>query len=326
MTTPAGGIFWKARLFERFTLALEPAISWEFQAHAEAGAGLAFSPMIGMGAAPHVQAVTDLALTPAIGMAGGLNPFGMMLTPTVGMAQTAVNVNADLGLGFTPAIGVTGTEWYYPEAGLTFTPAFGMKPGDCKFDSVGAGSANGNSNSLTQSHTINGDAVVVFASSFGPNNAQVSSVTVGGEVAAPLRANYQYFAAAGDYANMAAYGLINPPTGSVSVVVHYNATAAVAMNSVSYYGAASFGTALVTKGTSSTPAHTVSSAGKRVAQAFSGYDTNFTGYSKNSRWNRTQGAYLPMVIGDCADHTSEVFTASNTDSYWASIAVPINPS
>lgn len=325
MTAPAGGIFWKARIFEEFGVAMEPALTFAPAGHVTTPLGFELDPAFGMGASPHVQSEMNLALTPAITMRGGQNEFESAFTLTLGMGGYCNHQDTDFGLTFTLGVGMTGAEKYSRAVGLAFTPTVGMDAAAPPHaTTVGAGVQGVYGNSASYSHTIAGDAVIVFVAHRNTGTVPaISGVTVGGQ-SATLLAGTQWYAAVGNHWNMYAYGLEDPPTGPCTISVTLDGQTTLSVNSLAFQGVSSIGTPTTAGGVGGNADMTVSSSSSQtIAHCFTGagWDAPVLDYNKTSRWNSQNEPAL--LIGGAAGAASVNFTGT-TSTRWYGIAVPMN--
>lgn len=197
------------------------------------------------------------------------------------------------------------------------------------FDAVGAGNTVANGTSVSQSHTIAGNAIVAFINvQTGSSTRPTVGVTVGGTPMTELATRTNYTNNGFYWYSVVAFGLLAPPTGAQSVVATIGANSYCALNSVSYNNVASFGTPATAGASGSSASLSVASTSDQmVAQAFSDYDTTFTAYNKTSRWNRSHipSVCVSMVIGDAVGDPSLSFTATAATG-WGGIGVPMSPS
>lgn len=143
----------------------------------------------------------------------------------------------------------------------------------------------------------------------------------------------------GDFGNIAAFYLFNPPTGTQNVATTVSTTAAgdyfITANTVSYNNVGSLGSIVTNFSTdgSVSPTLTVPNATNGMVSmmfgdpsAAGGFGT-FSGFNKTSRFNNTTdsvGAY--MMIGDAKNTPNITFTASQSWSLpWGAIGVPLIP-
>lgn len=326
MTSAAGGIFWKARIFEEFSLAMEPEIIFAPAGHATAPLGFELNPTFGMAGSPHVQAAMNVDVTPVIAMRGSQNEFDFAFDLAIGMTGDCTNQETGFGLTFTPTISMVGVEKYSRPLGLAFTPAITVDataPPYCTTRGAGASSYG---STFTQSHNIVGNAAVVFVSLYG-TNPDLSGVTIGGVGMNQLQV-VTYYAANGWYGVLYVFGLLNPPTGTQNVSVNTAGTVWVSTNSLAFQSIASFGVVKVDSGYGTSLSQTVTSAAdKTIAQAFTCLNNSVTGYNRTGRWTRTVGANnVPMVMGGAKGAASVGFSGSvGGDDYWGALAVRINP-
>lgn len=201
------------------------------------------------------------------------------------------------------------------------------------YDTVGAGgSATGASGTISASwsHTCTGNAVVVAVRAQRFTGAPTLGATYGG-VPMTLLGSVAY---AGANNVVALFGLLNPPSGSQTVVATATAAGAsnLAASSVSYSGVSSFGTPVTNTGSGTSLSQTVSSGANRmVAQAFSAFASSGAGALDISAYNRMQRAEVPvsnldMLQGDAPGAASVAFTATaDRSSAWAGIGVDLIP-
>lgn len=235
------------------------------------------------------------------------------------------------GGGFGSSIGgggAVGRAWFYAysDSPPAFSPA---PPNGVAYDATGSGatgSGSGTSYTAVGSHTSSGNAVVVAISVLMLAGTITSgTVTYGGQSMTQLGtatgsggAGYKGYL----------FGLLNPPSGSQTVIATVGGTGlyGLAMSSVSYAGVTSFGTVATNAGSGTAPTQTVSSTtGKMVAQAFASFvNATISGYDQTQRL--AAGTTTACVVqGDAAGAASITFNATiNNSTPWTSITVDLN--
>jgi hypothetical protein len=178
---------------------------------------------------------------------------------------------------------------------------------------------------VSYSHTIAGNAILVGASLYGPGT---TSVTVGGVTATPLY-SLEYDGSASTLW-VAVYGLLNPPKGAKTVQIT-SAGAQIAVGSVSYFNAGSFGSPTPNTGAGTTASQSISQlSGRMVFQALSGNfgSSSFSSYSQTVRSNQaaSAGTNLPLLIGDAGSSGALTLSATQPGSVtWGGILIPVLP-
>lgn len=227
--------------------------------------------------------------------------------------------------------GARGQAWFYAYSASP-TPFPSTPPGgslSVVYDATGSGATgtgSGTSYTATGSHTCSGNAVVVAISAL-----MLAGMITGGTVTYGGQTMTQLGTATGSGgAGYKGYlfGLLNPPTGSQTVVATVTGTGlyGLAMSSVSYGGVTSFGTVATNAGSGTTPTQTVSSTtGKMVAQAFASFvNATISGYDQTQRL-AAGGTVACVVQGDAAGAASVTFNATiNNSTPWTSITVDLN--
>jgi hypothetical protein len=217
---------------------------------------------------------------------------------------------------------------------LVWTPADLVR-----HDSTGTGYGNysgvGNATPPSWSHTITGNAVVVFANVL-VNSATPATVTAtcGGVAMTSLATITNYYAFSPIWVSMYAFGLLNPPTGTSTISMSVSASHFATGNSVSYSGVDSFGPAVTTNNAGTTKMQVLSRQNRLVTQAFSLYNQfAIDNYNQNLR------SVIPfsnignvgIVVGDAPSQAIDYqpgleFSVNNSNgSPWAGIAVPLVP-
>jgi hypothetical protein len=124
--------------------------------------------------------------------------------------------------------------------------------------------------------------------------------------------------------------LLNPPTGSQTVnltVTRSGDTIAAGMNSVTYTGVGSYGSAVTNSGQSAfaTSGSISSAPAHRIAQAFgANFTGNFSSYSHVSRYANHSGN-CALNYGDSPGVYTDSFAAALTNNWWASIGFDMAP-
>lgn len=217
--------------------------------------------------------------------------------------------------------------WY-----LVWNPA-----AQARIDAVGAGST-GSSTTPSFTHTINGNAIVLFCNivTLGSTPGTVTA-TCGGVSMTALASvpNYYAISPTDNNVSMYAFGLINPPTGNQTVAMTFTDWGSkhqIAANSLSYFNVSTFGTPVADSGPGETTIKIMSAENRLVANAFSGYTGGFSSYSQalRYRFSFVNGDHVSMIMGDApiqdiANQPALVFTSKNTSAGWGGIAVPMVP-
>lgn len=196
--------------------------------------------------------------------------------------------------------------------------------GPVEFDAAGAG-ANG-TGSISENHTIAGNAIIAFVTTLSTTQTQHSvSVTAGGVSMTLLDAVlWRNVAPGGNDCWLQAFGLLNPPQGSQSVAATIGVTGNTLLNSVSYKNVSAFGARVQATGATTSASLSVpSDASQMVAQAFASLGA-FSAYNKSERSNQSV-ASLGQVIGDAVGASSLSITATTASAPWGGIAVPLIP-
>lgn len=195
------------------------------------------------------------------------------------------------------------------------------------FGAVGAGNS-GLGTSRTELHTIGSGlnrAILAFINTHSGNAARPAiTMTCGGEVMTEL-GSITYYNPAPDYETLTVFGLLNPNSGSQSIVATIGASVQAALNSVSYDNVSGFGPVVTNFAVSTSAALSVPSlAGQMVSMAFSDYITAFSAFNKTSRWNLgwINGANVSIMIGDAAGDPALSFSATGGNAFGA-IGVPL---
>lgn len=217
--------------------------------------------------------------------------------------------------------------WTMP---IPWVTQIGATPAGVSYDATGAGSSNYTS-SWSWLHSISGNAILVGIAAYGTFNPPTITVTVGGVAATQLGYAVQLYGS--DYLTVFTFGLLNPPTGSQTIVVTSGSGQLYcAADSVSYYGVFSFGTAV----TASDPATTTaalsasSATGQMVFNAMGCIDKSgsLTAYNQTTRYTIAASANNePVLIGDAPGAATVNFSATVASGAtgWAAIAVPLVP-
>jgi hypothetical protein len=199
------------------------------------------------------------------------------------------------------------------------------------YDATGVGAKAGSVTSLSWSHTISGNAIIVSLIALRASTTPPTvTVTVGGTGATQLGSVADYWPdGTGNFAHLFLFGLLNPPTGSNTVAVSSSASlVSCGGNSVSYKGVAGFGTAVTNTGTSTSGSLSISSTpGQMVAALFS--DTTLTSISSFNQTQRflqafASGQSLLYLLGDAPGASTVTLTTTfGSSTTWAGIGVPL---
>jgi len=201
-----------------------------------------------------------------------------------------------------------------------------------RFDAAAAGVA-GNGTPIWP-HTISGNAVVAFCNILAATPGTVTATCDG--VAMTKLASVTDYYAQDNKVSLYAFGLLNPPTGTVSLAVSISEPHQVSTLSMSYFDVASFAPAVTAAGRGPTRMQVLLAGNALVAQAFSGYTGGLINYNQAQRgyWQFSNGVNVTMVAGDApiqaVDHQPALeFSAGNTTwpayNAWGGIAVPMTP-
>lgn len=192
------------------------------------------------------------------------------------------------------------------------------------FSALGA-AATGGASPQSYSHVIGAsDTAILIGVSAGGSVAP--TVTVGGVAATQLGG-----AAFGANTGVYLFGLLNPPTGTKTIVVSGSGLI-IAANSVSYTGVSAFGTAVTATGTGTPASQSISgTANQLVVQAMSFFNSanpqSWSSYNRTQRYNKASAAATnyPLLIGDFAGASGSLTgSAANTAAgAWASVMVPL---
>lgn len=201
-------------------------------------------------------------------------------------------------------------------------------PFPVSYDATGGGSNVVSSTpSLTWAHNISGNAIIVCVSAQATNTTAAATAKVGTTSMTQLGASAKFGPNSGYYTWSIIFGLLAPPQASQTISLSLGSGAAfLAGNSVSYNNVGSFGTVVSSTGTSSSPALSVSSAPRQmVAETFTTWNTNPTGYTQTSRYSLNAGSPARgFLIGDAPGAATVNFSAVSCDQ-WAAAAVPLIP-
>lgn len=192
------------------------------------------------------------------------------------------------------------------------------------FDAVGAGSA-ANSTSWSWSHTITGNAALVFLETFTSSTPSTVSAKVGTTNMTLLASLVNYYTSFG-YSSVYAFGLLNPPTGTQTMSASCSLASSTAVNSVSYKNVTGFAPPVTNSGTGTTLALAVPSLSyQMVPMVFSDFNSTLSGYNQTSRSSQTfvSGTNLSVIIGDAQGASSLSFSATGPSAGWGAIAVPL---
>lgn len=221
-----------------------------------------------------------------------------------------------------------GVPWH-----LVWVPA-----DEARFDSAGSGSAGGSAPSWT--HSIAGDAVVVFANLWTTTATPDPVTATCGGVEMDALATVANYYSAGAYVSLYAFGLLNPPQGSTTISLDVDSVPShfVAANSLSYFNVDSFEPSITQSNIAGQMKLKVHSTSNRmVSQSFSAYTYALSNYNQTQRFYFpfTSQGYPTLIMGDApiqnvAHQPELVFTANQSTTYpyaqpWAGIAVPMVP-
>jgi hypothetical protein len=215
---------------------------------------------------------------------------------------------------------------------LLFTPpaAVTAQP---SFDAVGAGKT-GTATTLTWSHTITGNAVIVGGNILEHTSTSPTLTAKVGSTSMTSIAKLSPIlsTATGWYFTVFAFQLLNPPTGAQTMTLTLTGTSPdTAVNSVSYSNVSSVGTPTQDSHTTATTSAstTVSSASNQTVVYVYGNGTTGT----LSAFNQTQRYYQPYVastcnpalIGDAPGAASVTFSLTQSASgNYGAIGVPLS--
>lgn len=205
------------------------------------------------------------------------------------------------------------------------------------YDATGTGNhAILTSSGITNTHTLgaNATAILVAVSNFisGDTYASVTSnsCVIGSTPMTLLGVVTDGNTASNGWTEV--WGLINPPTGSQTITYKESAGASfpsTIINSVSYSGVASFGTAVTNfgSGLSLTTGSVVSAVGDMVFASISGdggvHPLVLSG-GGTQRYNGSASASINLLIQDIAGAPTDTLTATSTGSAgWGTVAVDL---
>ena len=206
------------------------------------------------------------------------------------------------------------------------------------YASIGTQNTWGNgTTSVAHSHNITGNALIVSVdlSYYGQANPSVSA-SIGGVSLTLLRQQNSWWLSSGSqYSSIAVLGMLNPPTGPQTITLTVsdpNVYGTGIVNSVSYSGVGSFGSA--TFATAANSAATVTSQSipteSMCFNAFQGYKYNaqatLSAYNQTTRAS-TFAAYLnsmSYLLGDAQGAGAPItFSATSAGEAWYGITVPL---
>jgi hypothetical protein len=201
------------------------------------------------------------------------------------------------------------------------------------YEATGTGGQNTSSSSLTWTHTSGGGpscAVVLIGSVDYSGGAASIACTYGATSFIYNLDELTYYNSGGVALGIFAFGVIGPPSGTQTITL--SATGAtignLAGNTVSYQNVGAFGNFYTNSGSgtalslSSIPAAT----NEYVIGGFAGLNHVLGSYNKTSRWNQTNTASIPMVIGDAVGASTVSFTATQTSDGWGAVGGVLLPS
>lgn len=198
------------------------------------------------------------------------------------------------------------------------------------YDATGT-SHSGYVTSATSAITVGTSATALITAVHTYRNAPATTVTAGGTAMQLLGSVSYAVASTAAAATVSLYGLLNPPTGSVNVVVTNTTKSYTAVNSVSYTGVSSFDTAAtntyvndVVTVASVLPAHRVI-----AAHAITPMVNTFT-YNQLKRAvviDPYSTAEQTLLVGDApgAPTVTSAVTLSSGTPNWGAIGVNLTP-
>jgi hypothetical protein len=201
-------------------------------------------------------------------------------------------------------------------------------PAQIAFADAGAGNATGNVASVSWSHTITGNCLVVCVqtqvNNAGTVTAKVGSTTIPNLVAYPYRTDSGYVS------SVQIFGLMNPPTGSQTITVTNSAGAMYSVgDSTSYTGVTGFGVVSTVAATAAAMSQSVLSGyNQMVVQVFGGYTATLSAYTGGTQRylkQYTSSLNTSVVIGDSATQSLTFgATQSAAQAYGGAAVVLLN--
>jgi len=224
------------------------------------------------------------------------------------------------------------------------TPELNNTPSLVTFDAVAAtpGSA-GNAASMTWTHTVGSSAnclLVVLDLAYGSYQSPTPLSATANGTAMNLLSNIYWGPGNNWYPWLAVFGLLNPPTGSVSIVANFAATGLYVSQqsqSISYKNVSAFGQVVTT--TSYSVIHSISAPSAPGNLLFNAFGTNLgpssggspgyiSSYSQNSRANIIFGYQNGdgLALGDSpgtGGPTTFTIQTSTTNTIAGGVIVPL---
>lgn len=274
----------------------------------------------------------SLQITPAISTVPVMAAASTILVPAQIITGQVVNAPVMQGSSTMPTPTTSGTAAasapVMQGSSAMLAPSFAGPL--VVFDTVGAGfqAATVTGSAPSWSHTINGNAVVVFFQWQGASStAPTMTAKVGATTMTQLGSAITYFNNAGSYMWLFAFGLLSPPTGAQTMsIVDGSGKSAhfYTANSMSFVGVSGFGTPSTATGIGSTSMTGTAAAGQVIAQAFAGNTLSFSGYNQTQEWNVATGsAANPMVMGYAAGTGSATTFGAAYSLQWGGVTVPV---
>lgn len=214
-------------------------------------------------------------------------------------------------------------------------PAYTTLPA---FDAVGAGTCgtSANGGTYSETHVLAADATTIcVAAMVGAGAANKTITATIGDTAINIPQVYQRMVYSTTW-QLVVFALQYPPTGSqaINLILPAGTNYSYAVNSISYTGVGSIGTAESPAAAGSTPA-TQTITGMLSTKLFHALGAANNGAAAFSSYNKTQRAAIsgatnscstPLVIGDMDGAASVTVsaTATGTGTYnWGSIILPL---
>ena len=196
----------------------------------------------------------------------------------------------------------------------------------------------GGTTTVSHSHNIVGNALIVsvYMGYYSQTNPSVVSASIGGVPLTMLRQTNYWWASSGSQStHTAVLGMLNPPTGAQTItltVSNPNFYGTGMVNSVSYSGVGSFGSASFANVNNSAATVTSESipTGSMCFNAFQAYKYNapatLSAYSRTTRAN-TFAAFqnsMSFLLGDAEGAGAPItFTATSAGEAWHGVTVPL---
>lgn len=200
-------------------------------------------------------------------------------------------------------------------------------------DVAGAGGSVAFGSSLTISHTIGASATAIVVSVMNNETSSITATSV--KIGATSFTQLAIATPTGGLGtgNIQLFGLLNPPTGTQSIVITMSTSTYLDAGSVSYNGVTALGTGVSNKANS--PASTsmslsvTNASGGMVVCAFGDNDSSgsVSAYSGTSRYTIAGAGFqhYPQVLGDSSTVGTVNFTATAPGtSGWGAVGVPLS--